>query len=53
MKKGILLLALLIWFSCTLLLVISLVGMFLFIPGTCEPSTWMKIGIDLTDKFVE
>lgn len=42
-----------LWMIFTLLLTVSLVGMFLFIPDTYEPSSWMKIGIELLNSLTK
>lgn len=48
-------LALIVWMVISLMFVLSGVGLLLFVPRTIywdipnEPSTWMKIGLDLLD----
>jgi hypothetical protein len=39
------------WMILTLILTFSLIGIILFIPNGAQPSTWMKIGLNLLDKI--
>jgi hypothetical protein len=44
-----------IWILGTLLLTLSLVGLLIFIPSGSyrdDRSTWMKIGVTLTEAFI-
>jgi hypothetical protein len=39
------------WMILTIILTFSLIGIILFIPNGAQPSTWMKIGLNLLDKI--
>jgi hypothetical protein len=44
---------LVIWFFCTMLLLCTIVGILLLIPSeNGQRSTWMSIGMKLTEKLI-
>lgn len=62
MKELSILIALIIWFICSLLLVGSVIGLLLFIrsdyntrhwQGEDGISTWLRIGLGLMNKLIE